>query len=166
MYPPHGIGLLQYAAESRPYIVLAIAVLTILESFLSFLCRRQHGSLVSPAARNAFDRSLPRYAGGKNSMCNCGNVTSGCDVGLREHMSGQACFWVCMWLPHRKPELMLRPCLPFCLGVVSTALLVWRWQQRGPGRSKHGVTTKTCTGPRCSEERSLVFLSKVLLTCC
>lgn len=52
-----------------------------------------HGSLVSPAARNAFDRSLPRYAGGKNSMCNCGNVTSGCDVGLREHMSGQACFW-------------------------------------------------------------------------
>ena len=52
-----------------------------------------HGGLVYPPARNSFDRTLPRYFGGKGSKCNCGNETAGCERGLRASMDGQGCFW-------------------------------------------------------------------------
>lgn len=52
-----------------------------------------HGALVSPVPRNAFDRQLPRFAGGRGSECNCGDVVAGCAVGARAGMNGQSCFW-------------------------------------------------------------------------
>ena len=47
-----------------------------------------HGALVSPPTRNAFDGFLPRYAHGKHSECNCGDVEAGCDSGNRQGMNG------------------------------------------------------------------------------
>ena len=99
-----------------PPQTLALSVFSSLSTLCFSLVFSKHGSLVSPSARNAFDRTLPRYAGGKNSMCNCGNVTSGCDVGLRDDMSGQSCFWVGSTLvPHSQlegPALPLPPPRP------------------------------------------------------
>eukprot|EP00037_Helgoeca_nana_P011477 m.103111 g.103111 ORF g.103111 m.103111 type:complete len:400 (+) comp20857_c0_seq2:42-1241(+) len=53
-----------------------------------------HGAMVSPLSRNAFDRVLPQYLGGRNSLCNCGSSTAGCDTGSRGvGLDGQACLY-------------------------------------------------------------------------
>lgn len=56
-----------------------------------------HGALVTPPPRNAVDRFLPEFEGGKapktSDSCNCGNSSSGCSSGLREVANGQSCLW-------------------------------------------------------------------------
>ena len=55
-----------------------------------------HGALVTPPSRNAVDRFLPKFQGGKSEgycSCNCGNATAGCDAGIREPGGGQPCLW-------------------------------------------------------------------------
>ena len=57
-----------------------------------------HGALIMPPSRNAIDRFLPEFGGGKfpkaddgeNYGCNCGNMTGdGCTPGHRS--TGKAC---------------------------------------------------------------------------
>ena len=54
-----------------------------------------HGAVISPPTRNAVDRFLPAFAGGKSpsDSCNCGNSGAGCDEGIREAGGGQPCLW-------------------------------------------------------------------------
>jgi len=67
-----------------------------------------HGSLYIPMPRNAMDRGLPEFEGGKSPAsqgpCTCDNgnggptaPSSGCDMGLRGGVDGkgdgQSCFW-------------------------------------------------------------------------
>eukprot|EP00419_Tripos_fusus_P012397 CAMPEP_0172667152 /NCGR_PEP_ID=MMETSP1074-20121228/8242_1 /TAXON_ID=2916 /ORGANISM="Ceratium fusus, Strain PA161109" /LENGTH=438 /DNA_ID=CAMNT_0013483619 /DNA_START=59 /DNA_END=1376 /DNA_ORIENTATION=+ len=61
-----------------------------------------HGALYIPSPRNAMDRILPDFAGGKSPLeactCNNGNggpegPTLGCDMGLRGPGDGQSCLW-------------------------------------------------------------------------
>lgn len=66
--------------------------------FLVALCTslpgaRSHGALVFPPARNAFDGSLPRFTHGQHSECACGDPVAGCDLGNRQGMGGQPCYW-------------------------------------------------------------------------
>jgi hypothetical protein len=59
-------------------------------------CASGHGALFSPPPRNAFDRTMPKFEGGKGSNCNCGELdaqNNGCDVGTRGGLNGQSCFW-------------------------------------------------------------------------
>ena len=52
-----------------------------------------HGSLIQPASWNAFDRFLPQFSNGRGAACNCGDPAKGCDVGNRDTMNGQSCFY-------------------------------------------------------------------------
>lgn len=56
-----------------------------------------HGALVYPPSRNAVDRFLPAFTGGKSpkqsDSCNCGDRFKGCDAGLRAASGGQPCLW-------------------------------------------------------------------------
>ena len=66
-----------------------------------------HGALYIPTPRNAMDRALPEFEGGKSptgQSCTCNNgnggphgPTDGCDMGLRGAADGkgdgQACYW-------------------------------------------------------------------------
>lgn len=56
-----------------------------------------HGALVSPPSRNAVDRFLPAFLGGKvphgSDSCNCGDNVNGCHAGVRESVGGQPCLW-------------------------------------------------------------------------
>ena len=55
---------------------------------------RGHGAMVKPLPRNAFDRLLPQFAGGRGSGCSCGSPALGCDVGaVRAGTLGQSCYW-------------------------------------------------------------------------
>ena len=51
-----------------------------------------HGMLVYPPSRNAVDRFLPEFQGGKSPIsggsCNCGDG-NGCDAGVRASGGGQ-----------------------------------------------------------------------------
>ena len=55
-----------------------------------------HGALISPPSRNAIDRLLPAFDGGRwpkgSAGCNCGSPT-GCEVGARAGGNGQPCLW-------------------------------------------------------------------------
>lgn len=54
-----------------------------------------HGSLVFPPSRNALDRFLPGFSGGRSlsSSCNCGDSVRGCREGTRATGGGQPCLW-------------------------------------------------------------------------
>ena len=54
-----------------------------------------HGSLFFPPSRNAVDRVLPAYSGGRSpsDSCNCGDSKKGCDEGIRAVGGGQPCLW-------------------------------------------------------------------------
>ena len=54
-----------------------------------------HGALITPPARNAEDRFLPEFAGGKGPVtsCNCGDKNVGCIEGVRASGGGQPCLW-------------------------------------------------------------------------
>jgi len=61
-----------------------------------------HGALFIPTPRNAEDRNLPIFAGGKSlhSPCTCANgfggkdgPKDGCDRGARAAAGGQSCYW-------------------------------------------------------------------------
>lgn len=54
-----------------------------------------HGSLILPPSRNAVDRFLPAFVGGKapKASCNCGDTINGCDAGVRASGGGQPCLW-------------------------------------------------------------------------
>lgn len=56
-----------------------------------------HGMLVYPPSRNAVDRFLPQFEGGKSPIgggsCNCGDNGNGCDAGVRASGGGQPCLW-------------------------------------------------------------------------
>eukprot|EP00037_Helgoeca_nana_P029635 m.356205 g.356205 ORF g.356205 m.356205 type:complete len:377 (-) comp28018_c3_seq1:2541-3671(-) len=54
-----------------------------------------HGGLIYPPSRNAVDRFLPAFIGGKSpkTSCNCGDSAQGCDAGVRASGGGQPCLW-------------------------------------------------------------------------
>ena len=54
-----------------------------------------HGGLITPPSRNAVDRFLPGFAGGRSltDSCNCGNSKTGCFEGVRASGGGQPCMW-------------------------------------------------------------------------
>ena len=54
-----------------------------------------HGMLITPPARNAFDRFLPGFEGGRSTSnsCNCGDSRHGCVQGVRASGGGQPCLW-------------------------------------------------------------------------
>jgi len=54
-----------------------------------------HGALISPPSRNAVDRFLPEFQGGRSpkDSCNCGDIKNGCTEGIREAGGGQPCLW-------------------------------------------------------------------------
>mmetsp|Transcript_83229 Transcript_83229/g.165229 ORF Transcript_83229/g.165229 Transcript_83229/m.165229 type:complete len:384 (+) Transcript_83229:34-1185(+) len=54
-----------------------------------------HGNLISPPCRNAIDRFLPGFQGGKSpsDSCNCGDSRRGCQEGVRAPGGGQPCLW-------------------------------------------------------------------------
>ncbi len=54
-----------------------------------------HGALITPPSRNAVDRFLPAFTGGKAPLCscNCGDTANGCVEGTRASGGGQPCLW-------------------------------------------------------------------------
>jgi len=54
-----------------------------------------HGALVSPPSRNAVDRFLPDFVGGKSASdnCNYASKAAAVDAGVRQSMGGQPCLW-------------------------------------------------------------------------
>jgi hypothetical protein len=65
-----------------------------------------HGALYIPTPRNAMDRALPEFEGGKSPMeactCNNGNggpsgPSKGCDMGLRGGSDGKGDGQSCLW---------------------------------------------------------------------
>ena len=89
---PHGLVLALvsdvYGVSSACSVVFSVGRSHCLWAVL------QHGALVSPPARNAFDRTLPEFRGGRGSLCSCGNASAGCTAGDdRAGMGGQPCLW-------------------------------------------------------------------------
>ena len=70
------------------------AVLISLHAALLVSMADAHGAMTVPPSRNAADRELPQFQGGKWTAtgCNCGSPT-GCELGTREAGGGQACLW-------------------------------------------------------------------------
>eukprot|EP00911_Craspedida_sp_UC1_P002862 UC1_evm2s2095 len=67
-----------------------------------FPLRFSHGALFIPTPRNAADKDLPAFAGGRSpsKACTCDNGNggpdgpkTGCDRGLRGNAGGQSCLW-------------------------------------------------------------------------
>lgn len=65
-----------------------------------------HGGLYIPTPRNAMDRHLPEFEGGKSPIesctCNNGNggvkgPSEGCDMGLRGGVDGKGDGQSCLW---------------------------------------------------------------------
>jgi hypothetical protein len=56
-----------------------------------------HGALIYPPSRNAVDRFLPEFEGGRSPVgggsCNCGDDKGGCNAGVRASGGGQPCLW-------------------------------------------------------------------------
>ena len=81
---------------------------------------RSHGALYIPTPRNAADRVLPEFTGGKAPLeaCTCNNgfggidgPTKGCDLGLRGGVDGKGDGQSCLWWS----QVRSFPLLPACL---------------------------------------------------
>jgi len=92
----------QVQHRTKNKMILFVATLTL----HLFTVAESHGALYIPTPRNAGDRSLPEFRGGKSPIeactCNNGNggfnaPTEGCDLGLRGSSDGlgdgQSCLW-------------------------------------------------------------------------